>query len=361
MKKIFVLLLALLIAVSASLCCAEGSTFPVTVTDHAGRNVTIDCEPETLISGYYISTSLLIALDQEEKLVGVENKANTRPIYGLAAPTILELPGVGTAKQFDLELCASLNPDLVILPLKLKDAATTLEELGMTVLLVNPEDQQLLEECITMLGSATGSNDRAEELLSWCSATEYMLDAQLEGAEHPRVYFSGNSSFLNTAGGAMYQHSLIEAAGGENVAAEISDAYWSEVSYEQLLAWNPDVIVLAADADYTIGDVLSDPNLQGMAAIENGSVYQIPGSIENLDSPVPGGLLGSCYLAAVLHPELNGDVQLIASSTDSAEPQGQPGADVLDALLQELSESNQFYENNAEAFYTYFYGFTPEF
>ena len=60
------------------------SAFPVTVTDQAGRTVTIEAEPQSIVSGYYISTSLLIALDQEDKLVGIEAKADKRPIYRLS-------------------------------------------------------------------------------------------------------------------------------------------------------------------------------------------------------------------------------------------------------------------------------------
>ena len=74
--KVLALIMAALLSIS-SLCCAEeaaGGNFPVTVTDQAGREVTIEKEPETLVSSYYISTSLLMALDIDEKLVGVENK-----------------------------------------------------------------------------------------------------------------------------------------------------------------------------------------------------------------------------------------------------------------------------------------------
>ena len=56
-------------------------TYPVTVIDQAGREVTIEKAPEKIVSGYYISTSLLIALGQEDKLVGIEAKADKRPIY----------------------------------------------------------------------------------------------------------------------------------------------------------------------------------------------------------------------------------------------------------------------------------------
>ena len=103
----------------------EAAAYPVTVTDQAGRAVTIDEEPQRLVSGYYISTSALIALELEDRLVGVEAKADKRPIYRRSAPELMELPSVGTAKEFDLEGCAALEPDLVILPLKLKNAAQT--------------------------------------------------------------------------------------------------------------------------------------------------------------------------------------------------------------------------------------------
>ena len=86
-------------------------------------------------------------------------------------------------------------------------------------------------------------------------------------------------------------------------AATITDTYWAEVSYEQILAWNPQYIVLASDASYTVEDVLADPNLEGCAAVENGNVIQIPGDAEAWDSPVPGGILGAVWLSSELHPE----------------------------------------------------------
>ena len=111
---------------------AEQTVYPVTVTDQAGREVTIEKEPSSIVSGYYISSSLLIALGLKDKVVGIEAKADKRPIYKLAAPELTELPNVGTAKEFNLETCAALSPDLVILPMKLKDAAQSLTDLGTT-------------------------------------------------------------------------------------------------------------------------------------------------------------------------------------------------------------------------------------
>lgn len=282
---------------------APASYYPITVTDQAGREVTIAQEPQRIVSGYYIATSALIALNLEDRLVGIEAKADKRAIYRLSAPKLIDLPNVGTAKEFDLEGCAALEPDLVILPLKLKSAAETLESLGIPVLLVNPENQELLEGMIMLMADATQTEERAQELLNFTAEQENMLAANLAGTQAPVVYLAGNSSVLSTAGDAMYQSDLIRLAGGINAASEITDTYWAEISYEQLLAWNPAYIVLASDAAYTVEDVLEDPNLAGCTAVESGKIYQLPSKAEAWDSPVPSGILGAVWLASVLHPE----------------------------------------------------------
>ena len=298
--------------------------YPVTVTDHLGRNVIIEKEPETIVSGYYITTSLLIALGLEDHIVGVEAKADKRTIYSLSAPQIIELPSVGSAKDFDLEGCVALHPDLIILPAKLKDAVSALEELGFTVLAVNPENQELLFETAEMISTATNTVSQEANWQNFVLESLNTLAVAVKNTTVPTVYLAGNSSLLSTASAGMYQNTLIENAGGRNVAAEIADTYWTEISYEQLLTWNPDVIVLASDATYTIDSVLSDPNLAALKAVQDGQVYQIPGHIEAWDSPVPGSFLGSLYLASVLHPS---------------------------------EYTTEEYENTVTAFYKEFYGF----
>ncbi|MBE5797606.1 MAG: ABC transporter substrate-binding protein [Clostridiales bacterium] len=322
MKRILSLMLAIALMLCATAALAE---YPLTVTDQAGREVTIEKAPEKLVSGYYISTSALIALGLEDQLVGVEAKANKRAIYRLSAPELIDLPSVGSAKEFDLEGCAALEPDLVILPLKLKNAAQTLESLGIDVLLVNPEDQELLNGMIDLIAAATGATEKAQQLHAFTAVQEAALAAKLVEVERPTVYLAGNSSMLSTAGDAMYQSDMIRLAGGANVAAEITDSYWVQVSYEQLLAWDPAYIVLASDATYTVEDVLNDPNLADCSAVVNGRVFQLPGKAEAWDSPVPSSILGAVWLAGVLHPE-------------------QFSAEACEALI------NEYYET--------FYGFT---
>ncbi len=280
------------------------SGFPVTIIDHLDREVTIEQKPERLVSGYYVSTSMLISLGLKDNVVGIEAKADTRPIYSLAASEFLQLPNVGTAKEFNLEGCIELEPDLVILPVSLREQTVGLEELGINVLYVNPENTALLEEAFINIGKATGTEDRANEIIAYANDSLSELNSAIEGAEQKTVYLGGNSDFLSTAGAKMYQSTMIENAGGINVAAEIEDTYWANVSYEDVLSYNPDYIILAAAADYSAQDVLAISEINAVSAVQNANVYAMPGNIEAWDSPLPGSFLGSLYIASVIYPDL---------------------------------------------------------
>ena len=325
MKKLICFLLILCMCLSFSACGQTNSSnitpqettnkddyYPITVTDQAGREVIIEKEPERLVSCYYITSSLLIALDLDDKIVGIEDNPDYRPIYGLSAPDLLKLPWVGTAKPLNIEACASVEPDLIILPLRLIDSAETLESLGMNVLFVNPESQDLLNEMIRLIGAATNTQELAEELLSFISAQETFLAEKLKDTPSPTIYLSGNSNFLSTAGNSMYQSDMIRLAGGTNVAAGIEDTYWTVIDYEQLLTWDPEYIIMASSAKYTVDDVLNDPNLASCQAVINKNVYQIPDYAESWDSPVPGSILGALWLANLLHPAQLSDADCIS-------------------------------------------------
>lgn len=281
----------------------EGSD-EIVIIDHLGREVKFDKPVEKIVSGYYITTSMLIALGLEDKVVGIEAKADKRPIYKLAAPEFLELPNVGTMKEFNLEGTLALEPDLVIMPMRLKDSVESLEKFGLKVIAVNPESMEELKESLRMIGKATGTEDRAEKLIKYYDDKIAELEELIKGVDKKNVYLGGNSSFFSTATKKMYQNSIIEIAGGNNVAGDIDDTYWAEISYEQLIAYNPDVIIGVPGASYSKEEILNDEKLQGINAVANKQVYFMPNSFEMWDSPVPSGILGTMWLASVLNEDL---------------------------------------------------------
>ena len=319
MKRSLALLMVLVMSLSIVSCGGQSATSgsqtgsaansavqdkAISLVDQAGRTVTLDHPAETLVSCYYITTYATIALGVSDRVIGLEKKADTRPIYQMAAPQLLEQEQVGTMKEFNVEAVAALEPELVLMPKKLAEYADTLTDLGIQVLVVNPESQEQMEEMLTLIAKACGVEDKAEQLIKYYDEQTEALSKLLKDEEAPRVYLGGNSSYLATAPGAMYQSDLIRLANGVNVAEDLEGDYWTEVSYETILAADPEVIILPSKADYTVDDVLADAQLQDVTAVKNGAVYQMPHSIEEWDSPIPSGILGVMWTASVLHGDV---------------------------------------------------------
>ncbi len=309
-KKLISIILVVMMMTTMLVGCSNTNTQEksqpkeVTITDHAGREVKVTGNYEKIVSGYYISTSMLVSLGLNDKLVGIESKAEKRPLYKLAAKELLELPKVGTAKDFDLEGCIALKPDLVILPKKLTEQAKTLSDAGITVIVINPENEKLLKESIEMVATATGTTEKAKKLLSYYDEQYAKLEKLTKDSkEKPSVYLAGTSDILTVASGKMYQNSVIEKAGGVNVAKDLTDDQWAKISYEQLLKYNPDMIVIIPEAEFTKEDVLKDPQLANLNAVKNKAVYEMPSDFEAWDSPVPSCVLGSMWLASIIDEE----------------------------------------------------------
>ena len=277
---------------------------PIIIVDHLGREVEFSKPAEKIVSGYYVTTAMLLSLGLKENIVGLEAKANTRPIYNIAAPELLDLPSVGTMKEFDIEGAVALEPDLVVISFRLKEAVESMEKLGVKVIAVNPENMDLLNEALTMVAKATGREENAKKLIDYNNEKTTMIKNLIKDRDKRDVYLGGNSSFLSTSSNKMYQHTLIETAGGNNVAGDIEDTYWAEISYEQLIAYSPDVIFVIPGASYSKNDIINDDRLKGIKAVENNDIYFMPSNFENWDSPIPSGVLGTLWLTAVLHDDV---------------------------------------------------------
>ena len=293
---------------------AEATVFPLTVKDQLGNEVTLEHAAERIVSGYYISSSTCIALGLKDKLVATEEKIDKRPIYNLAAPELIGAVGnVGSAKAFDLEACIAAEPDLVILPKKAKDYAATLTEMGIPAMVVNPKSHEKLVEMVNLIGKLAGAEDKAAALTAHYDEVidkVESLTANIEDANKPIVYMCGTSSYLTTAPKDMYQASVVTSAGGKNAGDSLDGDSWTDISYEQLIAMNPDVIIIPTNnmangqPDFTADEVLVDEQLKEVTAVKNGAIYNMPAGFEAWDSPVPSGVLGMLWMTAKLHPEV---------------------------------------------------------
>lgn len=283
----------------------ESKDNKVTVVDQLGREVELGGTPEKIVSSYYISTSLLINLGVQDKLVGIEAKAKTREMYKKVAKELIDLPAVGTSKEINVEECANLNPDLVIIPTRLKEFIPKFEELKIPVIAIEPETLDQFKETVKLIGKAVGKEEKANKLVNYYDDTiSKVKELNKNLTEKQNVYLAGSDSVLKTCTSKMYQNYMFEVCGGENVTKELTDGYWTTISVEELVKKNPDVIYMVGYASYSKDDILKDERLKGINAIKNNQVYVFPSTLEAWDYPTPSSMLGILWLENNLHPDI---------------------------------------------------------
>ena len=309
-KKVMSIILVVMMSMMLFIGCSSDSknkgvnNKTIAVEDQLGRKVEIKGDVNRIVSSYYISTSILISLGVKDKVVGIEAKAKNREMYKKVAKEFLDLPAVGTGKEINVEECMELKPDVVIIPTRLKSFIPQFEKLNIPVVAIEPETLEGFNNCVELLGKISGLEERSKELLKYYDDTiDKVKDMTKDIKNKPSVYLSGSDNILKTCTSKMYQNYMIDTAGGKNVTENIDEGYWTNISVEQLIEYNPDVIYIVGYAKYTVEDVLKDNRLKGLNAIKNKKVYVFPSTLEPWDYPTPSSILGMLWIVNNLHPD----------------------------------------------------------
>lgn len=147
---------------------------------------------------------------------------------------------------------------------------------------------------LELLGQTCGVENRAQALTDYYEEQLARVAQLVDGLERPTVYMGGNSSYLTAAPSDMYQSSLIETAGGVNAAGDLTGGYWTEVSYESILAMAPQVILIPAGADYTAQDILGDPQLAAVPPSSPVRSMRCPAASRSGTPPFPPASWAPC-------------------------------------------------------------------
>ena len=285
-------------------------TAEIKVTDVLGREVILD-KPATKILGIHNPTlNAAVVLGGGQKyLTGFGPKAMGRGLYSAVMDDFDGLPQVGTGGKLNLEAVAATGAELAIVPERLKEQIGEFENLGIPAIVIIPGKESLdgVKNTLTILGKAIGEEERASKI-------NELFDKKIDNAKaisskaktKQKVLFLGKESPLSVAPAAMIQTELIEAAGGENAVSGIDkEGGFVDVSIEQIIAWNPDVIWLPPYVNYTIESLLNDPAWSNIKAIKDKKVYICPSSdFEPWDQPTAAVVLGICWATHNLHPDL---------------------------------------------------------
>ena len=198
MKKVITLFLILMMALCLFGCSEKEEDVPseplpatIEAIDQAGRTVIIKKEVERIISLSYPISAALLALGQKDKIVAIEAKADTRPLYQLAAKELIALPSFDADKQLDTDAPLKLEPDLVFLDAKQAAAADALLEQGVPAIVVDPKDYDKFIEMIFLAGAVCDVPAKAQELIVYYDKLIDEILTITDGTARPKVYIGG--------------------------------------------------------------------------------------------------------------------------------------------------------------------------
>jgi iron complex transport system substrate-binding protein len=123
----------------------------------------------------------------------------------------------------------------------------------------------------------------------------------------------GNIAF-NVPPMGWIQTQMVEMAGGQPVWADANPGDgWTQVTLEQIAAWDPDKIFLIsyfASPTEVVAGLEADPNWQAIRAVADGEIYAFPVDLYSWDQPDPRWILGLTWLAGNLHPDAFADFDI---------------------------------------------------
>jgi len=355
MSKNIVLILGLIgvvLALALSAGCTGTDVTPtapsgsseLTVTDGFGRTVTVPSPPESVVCSGSGGLRYLVYLGGQDLVVGVDSiekkdqAIEGRP-YALAyGSQFKNLPLIGEFRgKDDPEKILGIGPEVVFKTgstgtaygTSAAEADTLQEKTGIPVVafpygsLRNDAEKAEMYGGLRVMGEVLGEQDRAEEVIAYIEATIADLEKRtgdIPESEQKSVYVGGVSS-----AGA---HGIISTepayppflwVHAKNVAAGMGAAH-ADIAKESLVDWNPDYIFIDAgtiqmESDGAIGELKTDPALQGLSAAKNGRVYGVlPYNFYNVNYETV--LADAYFIGKTLYPERFEDVDPVRKANE---------------------------------------------
>jgi iron complex transport system substrate-binding protein len=286
-------------ASSVAPSASQPSAFPLTLTDDAGRDVSLESEPARVVSLAPSNTEIVCALDTCDRLVGVTD-------FDDFPAEVANIDKVVTMAQVDVEAVVAAEPDLVLAAgneLTPTAVIDQLADLGLAVLVLYPESLAEVTADIELVGAALGRTDAAQALVDDMEARIATVETAVAGLDAPRTFYEVSvfEGTIYTAGEGSFLASLIETAGGEPITG---DALSTAIELEELVAADPELILLG-DATYdpsiTAQSVAERPGWETMTAVADGRVVVMTDDVV-ITRPGPRIVDGLEALARAIHP-----------------------------------------------------------
>ncbi|MBU6081685.1 ABC transporter substrate-binding protein [Allobacillus halotolerans] len=268
----------------------------VTLTDKSGEEVTIEEEPERVVTVIPSATEIVYAVGGGDKVVGVDEWSNY-------PEEVTDIEKVGDM-NLNFEKIVELEPDLVVADLNNGDDIQALRDKGLKVIVLGAQTLEETYEDLRLAGQAVGTEEKANETVENMQNRIEEIEkktAELSEDEKKSVWFEIDQE-LFTAAENTFMNELLQIAGGKNIMA--GEEGWPQVNEEVVIEANPDVIITTYG--YYMEDVeeqvLARENWKDVTAIQNEEVHNIDNDL--LSRPGPRLIEGLEQLVNILYPDL---------------------------------------------------------
>jgi len=261
------------------------------------------------------ATLCVFSLGLGHKLVGVDTSSRQDPLHLAVFPGIADVTGVGTKSMgINFETLVSLKPDLVILHSQKEglSLADRLEAMNIPSVIILPETFDTIKETLRVIAEAAGEPGKSLHVEKEMDAVTDLVARRLgtlEDKDRKTGYFASALGLFNTTTANMIQHEIFSLSGIQNVSGGLA-GYFQDISPEQLVQWNPDIMVLSQYLKQGETERLFDKALQEIRAISAKAVYRCPSSLAPWDYPSPLSVLASLWIAQKAYPERFSDIKM---------------------------------------------------
>ncbi|PGF18053.1 ABC transporter substrate-binding protein [Natrinema sp. CBA1119] len=286
--------------------------YPLTMTDATGEEVTIESEPESVVTLYPGDAQLAYSIGAEGKVVGMPVSEYTESLDAGDRTDITGDDGVTPVAE---EIVA-LNPDVVLaanIATFNEDLLQTLDDAGITVVVLDTATSlDDVRENVRVTGQVTGECAGAEETIDWMDERLEIYEDALENESEPLAYYDGGENG-DTHGTETFQHEVMTTAGLTNLAASVGQTGWGQMNAEVVVDEDPEWIVYP---DRTAEPPSAD-SLEETTAITEGNVVAVDDNA--MSQPGPNVVYAIETIIEQVHPEVYAEIEA------ELEASGEPG------------------------------------
>lgn len=329
MKKIVPFLVCSIFVLSTFAGCIGQGTDPTvettdtrTIVDMAGRTVDIpkNIERVAMFGGPIGQVPHILGV--QDKICAVSRGHQRSQLLAAMDPRIMTLPAPrATNGVINIEELLASNPQFVISGDTDGEIVSRNTNIPVVQFMARSDGNFAQTKAeVAFLGEVFERPERAKRYIDYLDNTIELLNDRLHDIpENERlVVFNGfDSSHLVTYGYGSYMEERIEAAGCLNAASDVSTlgqregihAGLDQVSMEQVIAWNPDIIII--DYGQPEDQLYKDSRWATISAIQNKRVYRLPSSVFIWNRPsAESAVLYPLWLATIAYPERFEDINI---------------------------------------------------